>query len=130
MQRFQSGDHLQDRSAGTGASVAAEGSPRRRDGHPLASLPGFAALTLVGRVLGQEIRGALYRWLFRLAVMTGVLITVSLVMVAGVLRLADVLALTCGRWMGDPLIGESLVGLGMVVVPLVAIAVVWRRLQR
>lgn len=93
--------------------------------------PLATAVNDVITALGRTVRRELGRTL--LSLMAGVftallMLVVAIVLaVAGIMRLADVLAHACGQWFGSPVLGEVAVGLFLLAVPLVGLLILrWR----
>ena len=84
----------------------------------------------LGHTLGQELLRKMVRVLVRLAAIILVLAIVMTLTVAGTLRLADALAHACQRWIGDPVIGDTVSGFALILIPLVILWIIRSRLLR
>ena len=78
----------------------------------------------------REMRAAVSGVLVRAALVVFVLLTGVILMVAGVFRLADAVALACGRLVGDPAGGLALGGLVLIALPLLVLWLLARRWRR
>ena len=104
-------------------------SPGPEDGSPFPALPGPAVLTFVGNVLGQEIRRTLGWLMFRLAALALLLVVGLVLAMAGVWHLAEAAAQAGSLWLGNPILGNALAGLTLLLIPYAVMLLVWKRAQ-
>ena len=90
----------------------------------------MAVIKQLGLTLGQEIRRKMVRIIFGIATIILVLVAGITFAIVGVLRLADALTQTCSRWLGDPIMGDALGCIALILVPLVIFLVIRSRLLR
>jgi len=85
------------------------------------------AVTAFGRAARREVRRTL------LALVTGAITAVLLVVIAlgfaiaGVRHLSAALGQACGQWFGNPVLGDAVVGIVMLAVPVIGL--LWLRLR-
>ena len=84
----------------------------------------------IAQSLGLEVRHVVDALIFRIVAIVLILTASMIVMVAGLFQLAGALAHACGKWFGDPIVGEVVAGIALVAIPLVGVWLTWQRVRR